>query len=387
MTYSMSPSSSSSQRMVTAFFDSRSDAEDAIERLADAGVPRDSIRFMPGDERDPPDDAGDAARAEPRGLWDSLGGLFLPDEDRGTYAEGLRRGGYLISVHVSDEQYERVLDILDDEGTIDIDERAASWRSEGWTGSSTADVLSGSTANLTTGDTRTTSGTSGGSSTGTGTTVETAGTSGGVGAIGTGTATGTANSFSDDMAATDPASATSVPQVSGGSRSADLATDTSTRLGRDVEVAGSRETGLAGTEASLSESGDQVIPVAQEQLRVGKRDVSHGRVRIRSYVVETPVEEQVTLREERVAVERRPVDRALGDAEQAFQERTIEAEERGEEAVVSKEARVVEEVVVRKDVEQRTETVSDTVRRTEVDVEDERNVRGTGTTGSADGKR
>ena len=145
MTSSMSPSSSSSQRMVTAFFDSRSDAEDAIERLADAGVPRDSIRFMPGDERDPPDDAGDAARTEPHGLWDSLGGLFLPDEDRGTYAEGLRRGGYLISVHVSDEQYERVLDILDDEGTIDIDERAESWRSEGWTGSSgssTADVLS-----------------------------------------------------------------------------------------------------------------------------------------------------------------------------------------------------------------------------------------------------
>ena len=381
MTSNMNPSSSSSQRMVTAFFDSRSDAEDAIERLADAGVPRDSIRFMPGDERDPPDDAGDAARTEPRGLWDSLGDLFLPDEDRGTYAEGLRRGGYLISVHVSDEQYERVLDILDDEGTIDIDERAESWRSEGWTGSSgssTADVLSGSTANLTTGDTRTPSGTSDGRSTGTGTTVETAGTTGGVGAIGT----GTANSFSDDMAATDPASATSVPQVSGGSRSANLDTDTSTRLGRDVEVAGSRETGLAGTEASLSESGDQVIPVAQEQLRVGKRDVSHGRVRIRSYVVETPVEEQVTLREERVAVERRPVDRALGDAEQAFQERTIEAEERGEEAVVSKEARVTEEVVVRKEAEQRTETVSDTVRQTEVEVEDERRNRvpGTGTT-------
>jgi stress response protein YsnF len=48
---------------------------------------------------------------------------------------------------------------------------------------------------------------------------------------------------------------------------------------------------------------------------------------------------------------------------------------------------VVEEVVVRKDVEQRTETVSDTVRRTEVDVDDERNVQGTGTTGSTDGKR
>ena len=70
-----------------------------------------------------------------------------------------------------------------------------------------------------------------------------------------------------------------------------------------------------------------------------------------------------------------------------FQERTIEVEERGEEAVVSKEARVVEEVVVRKEADQRTETISDTVRKTEVDVEDERSVRGTGTTGSTDGKR
>jgi uncharacterized protein (TIGR02271 family) len=127
---------------------------------------------------------------------------------------------------------------------------------------------------------------------------------------------------------------------------------------------------------------DEVIPVAEEELHVGKRDVSHGRVRIRSYVVERPVEEQVTLREERVAVERRPVSGTTqagtlgGDP---FQERTIEVEERSEEAVVSKEARVVEEVVVRKEADQRTETISDTVRKTEVDVEDERGTRVTGT--------
>jgi len=110
--------------------------------------------------------------------------------------------------------------------------------------------------------------------------------------------------------------------------------------------------------------------------------VSHGRVRIRSYVVERPVNEQVNLREEHVEVERRPVSGTTqagtigGDP---FQERTIEVEERGEEAVVSKEARVVEEVVVRKEAEQRTETISDTVRRTEVDVEDERGTRVSGT--------
>ena len=69
----------------------------------------------------------------------------LPDEP-------LRRGGYLISVNAADEQYERVLDILDDEGTIDIDERADSWRAEGWSGVSTEDVRSGSPKDLTTAD-------------------------------------------------------------------------------------------------------------------------------------------------------------------------------------------------------------------------------------------
>jgi stress response protein YsnF len=97
----------------------------------------------------------------------------------------------------------------------------------------------------------------------------------------------------------------------------------------------------------------------------------------------------VNLREERVHVERRPVSGTAqaGSIEgDPFQERTIEVEERSQEAVVSKEARVTEELVVRKDVEERTETVSDTVRRTEVEVEDERNVEGTrtGTTGSSD---
>jgi uncharacterized protein (TIGR02271 family) len=96
-------------------------------------------------------------------------------------------------------------------------------------------------------------------------------------------------------------------------------------------------------------------------------------VKVKSHVVETPFTEQVNLQQERVSVERRPVDRPLSGNERAFQDRTIEVEQRGEEAVVSKDARVKEEVVVKKeDVQQRTERVSDTVRRTGVEVEDER---------------
>jgi uncharacterized protein (TIGR02271 family) len=118
---------------------------------------------------------------------------------------------------------------------------------------------------------------------------------------------------------------------------------------------------------------EEVIPVYEEQLKVGKRVVEHGHVRVRVYTVEHPVEEGMTLREERVAVERRPVDRpAAGAPGQAFQERTVDVTTHREEPVVGKEARVKEEIVVRKEADQRTETVRDTVRRTEVEVENER---------------
>jgi uncharacterized protein (TIGR02271 family) len=310
-------SGSAARRTVTAFFDSRSDADEAISRLYSEGVSRDSIRLVPGYERDSDASGSPSGGASPNsalgdasvGFFESLRDLFLPDEDRHTYAEGLRRGGFLVTVSASDAEYEKVLDILDDEGTIDIDERADSWRAEGWSGTATSDALSGSTANLPTGST-------------------------------TGAQTRSTTSAIGSTAAS--------------SASRDRAT-------------GER---------------DEVIPVAEESLNVGKRDVSHGRVRVRSYVVETPVTEQVNLRQEHVDVERRPVNRATTSAEDAFQERTIEMEERSEEAVVSKEARVKEELVVKKDVEQRTQNISDTVRSTEVEVEDERGKRigGTGTT-------
>ena len=156
MSYGMT-TGSSTQRLVTAFFDSRTDAEEAISRLHAAGVARDGIRLTPSSEQDAggagaTGDAGGQSFPEASaGLWDSLRDLFLPDEDRHTYAEGLRRGGYLVSVSASDADYERVIDILDDEGTIDIDERAESWRSEGWSASSTAGASSGATAGLATG--------------------------------------------------------------------------------------------------------------------------------------------------------------------------------------------------------------------------------------------
>lgn len=116
--------------------------------------------------------------------------------------------------------------------------------------------------------------------------------------------------------------------------------------------------------------GNTVLPVIEEDLQVGKREVERGGVRVNTRVTETPVEEQVTLREERVDVERRAVNRPVSDADlHAFEETSFEVTERAEEAVVSKQARVIEEVVIDKDVRERTETIRDNVRRTDVDVE------------------
>ena len=270
-------------RTLTAFFRDRSDAEEATRDLIAAGIAESNVRLVPGAESDnvaaTDVDAG-------RGFWASLGDFFFPDEDRAVYAEGLRRGGYLVTVDaVTEAQHDKAVDILDDEGTIDVDEWADSWRAEGW--------------------------------------------------------------------------------------SADKYTADST----NAPLSTSAEQAARMTEDAFASdrSGDgNVIPVVEEQLRVGKRDVNAGNVRVRSYVVETPVSETVTLRDENVAVERRSVDRPLTDADAAFQDRTIEAEEHREEAVVLKDARVKEEVVLKKTEGQRTETVDDSVRHTKVEVEDNR---------------
>jgi uncharacterized protein (TIGR02271 family) len=286
-----------SSRTLTAFFDDRASADAAVARLRQLGIADASVRVTGGDEyvgRDYRDD---------KGFWESVSDFFFPPEDKAAYAEGLRRGGYLVTVTgLSEDVYAQAVDVLDAEGAVDLDERATSWREEGWEGETVA-----TTAGLT---------------------------------------------------------------EAGGAYGGDAIPDTS----RDERFGAERrlDTTAESYGNAAAERSEEAIPIVEERLRVGKRDVSHGRVRVRSYVVEEPVSEEVRLRQERVEIERRPVDRALGADESAFVDRTIEAEEHVEEAVVSKEARVVEEIALRRESEERTETVSDTVRRTEVEVEDER---------------
>jgi uncharacterized protein (TIGR02271 family) len=280
MTYDNEAGTSNGSMSVSAMFDTNADAQNAVSRLEALGISRTQIRTVEGAAQSTEQRA---STTDDKGFWDSLGDFFFPDEDRYTYAEGLSRGGVLVTVTgLTAAHYDQVLDILDDEGTVDLAEREESWRSEGW----------------------------------------------------------------------------------GGYEVSPHATDART-MGSAVGADGS----YADTS---SRTGDDSIPIVEEQLRVGKRDTSHGRVRVRAYTVEEPVSETVTLREDRVELERRPVDRAVTDADTAFRDRTVEAEEFVEEAIVSKEARVVEEVSLRKTSDTRQETVTDSVRHTEVEIDDER---------------
>jgi uncharacterized protein (TIGR02271 family) len=285
---------------ITALYDDQAQAQAALSKLVAAGFPQGSIRLTPGASTTATRSTGsyDHTRDE-GGFWASLKDAFMPEEDRYAYTEGLSRGGTLLTATVEDNRVAAAMDILEENGSVDLDEREATWRKEGWSGYGAASATGASaTATVTSGT------------------------------ASTGTATG---------------------------------------------AAAARGTGET-----------DYIPVVEERLNVGKRVAEHGRVRVRSYAIETPVEEQVSLREEHVEIERRAVDRPVTAADEAlFAEKTIEATERREEAVVSKDARVVEEVGIRKDATQRTETVSDTVRRTEVEVEDERgNVSRTGVSGT-----
>lgn len=308
---SMTDQMSTADRTITAFFDRREAAETASRDLVNAGVARDRIAIVAGASSEAA--ARPAARPD-KGFWESLKDLFLPEEDRSVYAEGLQRGGYLLTVRTTAASYAEVLDILDREGTVDMGEREATWRSQGWQGYQA----------------------------------------------------GAYDRFDQDRAV--PAAA-DLPMTSAAGTTA-ARQDAATTAGA---AAATHSEPVTGASAQRLEAGrDDVLPVVEEQIALGKRDVSHGKVRLRSYVVETPVNESVQLRNESIEVERRPVDRAVGPGDATFQDRVIEAEEFAEEAVVSKTARVTEEVALRKVADARTETISDTVRRTEVDVDDAR---------------
>lgn len=118
---------------------------------------------------------------------------------------------------------------------------------------------------------------------------------------------------------------------------------------------------------------EEVVPVVEERVAIGKRVADHGRdIRVSTQVVTDKVSEDVHLRDETVSVETRPVnERITGkEAEAMLDGKTVRMTERDEEAVVAKEAVVTDEVVVKKTADDRVEHVEETVRKTKVDVDD-----------------
>ncbi|UJR86023.1 YsnF/AvaK domain-containing protein [Sandaracinus amylolyticus] len=114
-----------------------------------------------------------------------------------------------------------------------------------------------------------------------------------------------------------------------------------------------------------------VIPVVEEELEVGKREIESGGIHVMTRVIDKPVDVDVSLREEHVHVDRRRVDRPAteADIDAARSAGDIEMREHAERVVVAKTAHVVEEVRVSKDIDEHVEHVHDTVRKTEVAVQ------------------
>jgi len=294
-------------RTITAMFNDRSEAEQAAAQLrTQIGA---EARIVDQSSSSSSDASDTSSGQSSGGFWQDLKDMFVADDDRSTYEEGVRRGHFLLSAKVPEEQADRACSLIEHAGAIDIDENEQKWRSEGWSGSSNSSESSGFASGQTEGY-----------------------------ASETGTQT---QGFS-------------TPPQQGLSETRTENSEFSQNRGNIVD--------------------EERIPIVEEQLRVGKREVERGGARVRSYVEERPVSEQVNLREEHVNVERRPVDQAISpdalDRDGLLEERNIEMRETAEQPVVAKEARVKEEVVVQKTASERTEEVNDTVRNTRVDIDD-----------------
>jgi uncharacterized protein (TIGR02271 family) len=286
-------------KTLVALYDTCTDAERVVQELITDGFARSDIHLAldhtEGCETQHAAVEWDSAYAG-ENLLETLADLGVPHEETYAYAEGVRRGGALVVVESSDDRAERGMAMLRRLHPVDIHERTAQWRQEGWTGS-------------------------------------------------------------------DATARTSTARSSAA---------TVTRSAQEQGRATARVANQGASARRVEGDKEVTIPVVEEDLAIGKQEVERGHVRIYSRVTERPVEEAVRLREEKVTVERRPADRPATEADFAAAGKDIiEMTETAEEPVVTKQARVVEEVVVHKEVTEHTETVHAAERHTDVDVQRE----------------
>ena len=291
-------------KTVTAMFDRYSDAAQAVSKLEAAGIPHSNISIVSNDStersrynattgtRDHDDAAtgagtgatlgtaigggagllaglgllaipglgpvvaagwlastlvGAGAGAAAGGLIGSLAGAGIDEADAHTYAEAIQRGGTLVTVRTDDAHYSRAIDILDDEGTIDMNEREASWRSEGWGGrySGTSDYAPGTTGSM---------------------------SSGAIGAAAsTTTGLGTGGTTASSGAGGYSGSSTGMSGRSAG----DTASDAADSVGRAASRAGQ------AIKDTAKSAGDAMG--LTDRSGNWRRDDSHGRTRVRTY--------------------------------------------------------------------------------------------------------
>ena len=116
-------------RTITALFDTKAAADAGAERLRQAGIDAGKVSIH---DQTTHKTAGTYSTDEDRGLWASIKNAFVPNEDRHTYEEGIRRGGFLLTADVDDDNTPAAVRALEDANSIDLDARAQEWRSDGW---------------------------------------------------------------------------------------------------------------------------------------------------------------------------------------------------------------------------------------------------------------
>ncbi|TPE46063.1 YsnF/AvaK domain-containing protein [Pontibacter mangrovi] len=138
----------------------------------------------------------------------------------------------------------------------------------------------------------------------------------------------------------------------------------------DVNERAAQQRNMASSNKGKWTNSSASIPVVEENMQVGKREVETGGVRLRSRIIERPVEENLRLREEHVNVERRPVNRPANEKDLAsFKDGEKTMTEHAEIPMVNKEARVVEEVRLNKETSEHTEKVQDKIHKQDVEVD------------------
>ncbi len=271
-------------KTLVGIFDDYTAAQRAVQQLSQAGIKQGDISIARNDEgrgyttyggaNSTDYTTGTSIGDKISNFFDGIFGTDINDDERGVYAEAVRRGSTVVIVNSDDKTLDRAAEFLNNAGAIDVDRRHAQYQSSGY------------------------------------------------------------KQFD---------------------QKAPLYNEEQTR-----------------TESqNYAKQGEVALPVIEEQINVGKRVVQRGGVRVHTRVTERPVEGNVNLHEENVTVERHNVDRAATDADYAaIKEGDFTVTTKAEVPVVSKEARVVEEVVVGKNVTEHQETVNDSVKRTDVDVEE-----------------